>query len=49
MSVGWRLRFQVLEGMTCHVEVEVTWEQHKLPGGLDFHLMKRGTLGDEWT
>ena len=32
-----------------HLKVEVTWEQQKLPGGLDFHLMKRRALGDEWT
>ena len=27
----WRLRFQILEGMTHHLEVKVTWEQHKTP------------------
>ena len=31
MSIGWRLRFKILEGMTHHLEVEVTWEQHKTP------------------
>ena len=29
MSIRWRLMFQILEGMTHHLEVEVTWEQHK--------------------
>ena len=24
-------RFQILEGMTCHLEVQVTWEQHETP------------------
>ena len=31
MSIRWRLRFWILEGMTGHLEVEVAWEQHKTP------------------
>ena len=28
---GGGYKFGILEGMTCHLEVGVTWEQHKTP------------------
>ena len=43
MSIEWRLRFQILEGMTHHPEVEVTWELHKTPWRSGLSLGEKGS------
>ena len=40
MSIGWRLIVWILEGMTHHLEVEVSWEQHKIHWRSGLSLVK---------
>ena len=43
--------FQVLEGISQHLEVKVTWEQHKFSwrSGLTLVTDGKRALGAEWT
>ena len=44
-------KFQVLEGMSQHLEVKVTWEQHKIAWRSGLALVTDGkrALGTGWT